>query len=158
MQLVNDRGFSDARITRNQHQLRHTTVDDAIEGCEQGLDFALSPVELFGDQQKIRCVVLAEREITDVVSGLPVTEAASEIALEAASCLITVLSRLGEQLHYDCGDGCRNIFGPLARRRRPSCDMAVHPLHWIRRIKRQPAREHFIEGNAKSIKITTGID
>src|SRR4029077_16789530 len=129
-----------------------------IEGCEQGLDFALSPVPLFGDQQRICCVALAEHEIVDAMLCFPVSETAPQIALDAARRLVALLSRLSEQLHYDCGDGSRNMLGSLARRQRPSCDMAVHPLHWIRRGKRQVAREHLIERNAESIEITTGID
>ena len=44
VQFIDDRGFADAGIAGDQHQLRRAALDDAIEGGEQGLDLALSPV------------------------------------------------------------------------------------------------------------------
>jgi hypothetical protein len=39
---------------------------DPVEGGEQGLDLALSPIELFGDQQPVRSIVRSELEPIDV--------------------------------------------------------------------------------------------
>src|SRR5215468_12730581 len=44
LQLVDDRGFADAGIPRDQDQFGRAAVDDASEGGEQGLDFASAPV------------------------------------------------------------------------------------------------------------------
>ena len=62
VQLIDDGGLADAGISGDQHQLRRAAVDDAVEGGEQGLDLARSPVQLLGDQQPVRRVVFAERE------------------------------------------------------------------------------------------------
>src|SRR5262249_23069212 len=40
VQLIDDGGFADTRIAGHQHQLRPAGLDDAVEGGEQGLDFA----------------------------------------------------------------------------------------------------------------------
>ena len=45
VQLIDDRGFADAGISRDQHQFRHAGPDDAAEGGEQGLDLARPPVQ-----------------------------------------------------------------------------------------------------------------
>ena len=71
VQFIDDRGFSDAGISGDQHQLRRAALDDAIEGREQGLDLALPAVQLLGDQQPIGRVVLAQWELIDVPAELP---------------------------------------------------------------------------------------
>jgi hypothetical protein len=76
MQLVDDRGFADAGIAGNQRQLRRPSLDDAVEGSEQDLDLARSPIQLLGDQEPVGRVVLAELEVTDAALGLPSHKAA----------------------------------------------------------------------------------
>ena len=71
VQLVHDRGLADPGIAGDQHQLRRAALDDALEGGEQGLDLALAPVQLLGDQQPVGRVVFAEREVVDASVGLP---------------------------------------------------------------------------------------
>ena len=44
VQFIDDRRFADAGISRDQHQFRRAALDDAIEGGEQGLDLARTPV------------------------------------------------------------------------------------------------------------------
>ena len=62
VQLVDDRGFADAGIARDQNQLRRAALDHAIEGGEQGLDLALSPVQLLRDHEPGGRVAFAERK------------------------------------------------------------------------------------------------
>ena len=69
-------GLADPGIAGHQHQLRRAAADDAVEGGEQGVDLALAPVQLLGDQEPVRGVVLAERESADAALGLPVGQAA----------------------------------------------------------------------------------
>src|SRR5207245_7189214 len=45
MQLVDDGGLADAGIAGDQHQLRHPARHDAVEGSEQRVDLARSPIE-----------------------------------------------------------------------------------------------------------------
>ena len=71
VQFMDDGGFADAGISRDQHQLRRAALDDAIEGGEQGLDLARSPVQLLGDQQPVWRVVFAKREVIDAARWLP---------------------------------------------------------------------------------------
>ena len=72
---------------------------------EQRRDLTLSPVQLLGDQQPVRRVLLAEREVIDAAPRFPFGQAASQIALDTAGGLVTILGRLGEQLHDDRRDG-----------------------------------------------------
>src|SRR5208282_1958037 len=80
VQFVDDRGFADAGIAGDQHQLRRAALDNAVEGGEQGLDLALSAIQLLGDQQPVGRVVSAKREDIDAAVSLPIGEAALEVA------------------------------------------------------------------------------
>ena len=133
-------------------------VDDAVEGGEQGLDLALSPVQLLGDQQPVRRVVLAEREVVDAASSLPFGKAAPQIALDAGRGLVALLGGLGEQLHDDRRDRRRDTLQPLAGRHRLPGDVAVHPLHRIGRGEGQTAGEHLVKRDAERVEIAAGID
>ena len=75
---------------------RYAAIDDAIERDEQGLDLALSPVQLLWNQEPVRLVVFAEREIFDAALRFPRGKAALEITLEADRCLVPLLGCLGE--------------------------------------------------------------
>src|SRR5262249_48564868 len=57
LQLVHDRGLADAGIARDQDQFRGATLDDAIEGGEQGLNLAPPSIEFLGDQEPVGRVV-----------------------------------------------------------------------------------------------------
>ena len=117
---------------------------DPIERGEQHLNFALPPVEFLGDHKAVRRVVFAERELADSVLGLPRMEASLQIMLDAGRRLIAFLRRFREQLHDDHGHTGRNIFSPLARSHRLSCNMAVHPFHRIASAERQSAGQDFV--------------
>src|SRR6201984_1997967 len=71
VQLVHQRGFADARITGHKHELWPTLRHDPIEGCEQCVNLALSTIQLFGNQQPVWKVLLANRKFVDVVLPLP---------------------------------------------------------------------------------------
>ena len=59
---LHHRGLADAGIAGDEHEFRCAVGHDAVEGCEQGVDLALPPVELLRDQQPVRGVVRAQRE------------------------------------------------------------------------------------------------
>jgi len=50
VELVNDGGLADTRISRNKHQLRHAAGYDAVEGGKQGTDLSRSSVQFLGNQ------------------------------------------------------------------------------------------------------------
>ena len=80
-------------------------ADDAVEGGEQGLDLALAPVQLLGNQEPVGRVVLGRAGTSSIRrSRLPVGEAAPQIALDAGRGLVALLGGLGEQLHDDRRD------------------------------------------------------
>src|SRR6201986_3140577 len=83
VQLVDQRGFADARITGHKHKLWPTLRHDPVEGCEQGVNLALSTIELFGNQQPVWKVSLAKRKLVDVVLRLPLVKATPKITLHA---------------------------------------------------------------------------
>src|SRR5215813_12131423 len=99
VQLIDDGGFADAGIAGDQHQLRPAALDDAVEGGEQGINLARSPVQLLGDQQPVWCVVFAKRKWLDAPMQLPFGKTASKITLDAGGSLVTLLGGLCEQLH-----------------------------------------------------------
>ncbi len=158
VQLIDDGGLADARVARDQHQLRSATSDHAVEGGEQALDLALSPIQLLGHQQPVCAIVSARREGQDASASLPFEETSPEVGFDAGSGLIAFLGGLGQQLHDDRGYCCRNFRQPLARRHRLPRDVTVNPLHGIGGGEWQAAREHFIESHAERIQITSRID
>ena len=94
--LVDDGGLPDPGIPGHEHQRRSATRDDALEGGEQGLDLALSSVQFLRNQQPVRRVVFAEREVVDAPLSLPCRKTPPEVALQAGRGLVAVLGRLGE--------------------------------------------------------------
>ena len=77
MQLIDDRGFSNAGISRDEHQFRRAALDHAVEGREQGVDLAFPAVQLLGDQQPIGGVMLAKRELNNVPVSFPLAKTTS---------------------------------------------------------------------------------
>src|SRR5215475_11942650 len=109
MEFVDHGRLADARIAGDQHQFRAAAVDDAVKGGEQGPDLALSPVEFLGNQESVWRILLAEREVVDAALGLPLSQAAAKIVLDAGRGLIAFLGGLSEQLHDYCRDRARNL-------------------------------------------------
>ena len=100
MQLVNDGGLTDSRIARDQDELRRT-LNDSLEGGEQGRDLALAPVQFLRDEQPVRCVVFAQGKVADAPPGLPLSQATPKVTLQTCRGLVTLLGRFREQLHND---------------------------------------------------------
>jgi hypothetical protein len=94
VQLIDDRGLTNTGIAGDQHQLRRPAFDDAIECGEQRLDLVRPSVEFLGYQQPAGCVLLTKWEVIDAAPGFPFGQAASQIALDAACGLVTLLGRL----------------------------------------------------------------
>src|SRR5580704_7344431 len=91
VQLVHQKGFADARITGHNHELWPTLRHDPIEGCEQCVNLALAPIQLFGNHQPVWYVLLARREFADVVLRLPLVKTSPKITLQADCCLVPLL-------------------------------------------------------------------
>ena len=53
----------------------------------------------------VRRVLQPEREVIDAAASFPFRQTASQIALETAGGLVTILGYLGEQFHDDRRDG-----------------------------------------------------
>jgi CheY-like chemotaxis protein len=102
--------------------------------------------------------VLAEREVADASMNLPIVQAALQVTLDAGRGLVSLLRRLGEQLHDKLRERRRDSLHSLAGRHRPPCDMAVDPLHGVGRGERRRAREHLIERDAERMEVAARID
>ena len=106
VQFVDDRGLADAGISGDQHQLRHAGLDDAIEAGKQGRrSRALVRTAFSGISSRFGVSLFAEREVIDAAARFPFRQAASQIALDTAGGLVTILGCLGEQFHDDRRDG-----------------------------------------------------
>ena len=81
----------------------------------------------------------------DLTGGLPLREAAPKIARRPCRRLVAVLRSLGKQLGDDRDDSGRHILKPLTRKQRLSCDVAMHPFHWLGSGERQAPRKHFVK-------------
>src|SRR6202040_224719 len=101
VQLVDDRRLADARIARNQNELRAAMHHDAVEGSEQGGDLALASVQLLRDYQPVRRVLKTKRERVDPPERLPRSQALAQIRLDSCCGLVALLGCLREKLHDD---------------------------------------------------------
>ena len=97
-------------------------------------------------------------EVIDAAARFPFRQAASQIALDTAGSLVTILGCLGEQFHDDRRDGRWDTLDPLPWRHGLSGNMAVHPFHRIRGGKRQSTSEHLVKGDSERVEIAAGID
>src|SRR6516225_5784727 len=158
LQLIDDRGLTDPRIARDQDQFRGATVDDAIEGGEQGLNLALPPIEFLWDQQAVGLVLFAEWEVVYPTLRLPCGQASAKIAFEACDNLVAVFGPLREQLHDDRRDGAGDFAQPLGRRHRPPGEVAVHPFHGLGGGERQNTSKHLVKRDAEGVEVAAGID
>jgi hypothetical protein len=52
----------------------------------------------------------------------------------------------------------RHVLRQLVGRYGLSCDMAMHPLHWVRRGEGQTARNHFVKRYSKRAEIAACVD
>src|SRR3954454_6084229 len=71
MKLIDDCGFSDPGVSRDQHQFGSATANDAVEGGQQSVNFAVPPIQLLWDDEAIRGIVCAKSEVIDPPVGLP---------------------------------------------------------------------------------------
>ena len=158
VQFIDDGGLADTGISGDQHQLRHPALDDAIEGGAQRFNLTLAPIKFLRNHEPVRHVLRAEREFLDPALRFPCSEASPQIALQAGCSLIATLRRLGEQLHDNLRHDAGHVLQPLGGRGRKPRDVAVHPLHRIRRAKRQRACKHLVKRAPQCIEIAPGVD
>jgi hypothetical protein len=158
VQLVYYGGLSDSGIAGDQYQLLRAALNDAVEGGEQRPDLALTSVQFLRNQKAVWPVMFSQREIVDFASLLPCGKTTPEVALEARRGLITLFRSLGKPLHNDCRDRDRHVLRPLVGRYGLSCDMAMHPLHWVRRGEGQTARNHFVKRHSKGVEVAACVD
>src|SRR4051812_12397794 len=104
MELIDDGGLADTRVSGNEDQLRRATAYDTLEGGEQDIDLVRSPVQFLWNHQPVWRVVLARLEFVNAAPSLPLSKAAPKITLNTARGLISLLRSLGKQLHDDCRD------------------------------------------------------
>ena len=154
MQLTDDGGLADPRVSGNKNELRLAPGYNTIEGSEPGIDFGFPPIQFLWNQQPVWRVVVAEREFVDAALSFPFSETPPKITPGACRCLIAFLSSLGEQLHNDSRYGARHIFSPLGRRPGLFGYVAMYPLHRIGCREGQSAGQYFVQRDPEGIEIT----
>src|SRR5258706_15881240 len=77
VQLVDYRRLADARVARDQNELRAAMHHDAVEGGQQGGALALASVELLRDHQPLRRALQTKRDRPDPTDQVPVGMALS---------------------------------------------------------------------------------
>src|SRR5262249_17463516 len=116
MEFVHHGGFANAGIAGDKNQLRPATRNDTVKGRQQHASLARPPIKFFRDQELVRCVVLSKWKFANAAMSLPFGKATPEIACQARGGLIALFYGLGEELHDDGGDRCRDRLNPLSRR------------------------------------------
>src|SRR5471030_2999903 len=141
MEFIDNSGLANTRIAGNKNEFRITSRYDTVERRQQRIDFGCPSVQFLGNQQSVRLVVPARQELVDASTTLPFLETSLKIKLQPHRRLISLFGDLGEQLHNDGRDWTGNAWCPVAWRQRLSCDLAVHPFHWIRSNEREATRQ-----------------
>src|ERR1700757_5413914 len=131
MEFIDDRRLAYTGIPGNEHQFGPSANYATVEGGEERFDLRFSPVQLLGDQQRVRYVMLANREFADAVPRFPLLKTAPQLTLQACCCLVSVFSGFGEQLHDDGRNRSGNVLQPFDWRGRLLVNVAVAPLHPI---------------------------
>ena len=89
--------------------------------------------------------------------GIQSRLAPPEIGLHARRGLVPIFRCLREKLHDEVGNYPGNFAESFVWRHGLPGNVAVHPLHGIRRGKGQRPGQHLIEGDAKRVEIAAGI-
>ena len=89
----------------------------------------------------------------------PFGQAASQIALDTAGGLVTILGRLGEQLHDDRRDGAlgRSLTARLGGTGFLAIWQCTHSMGSAA-VKGRDAREHLVKRDAEGVEIAAGVD
>jgi hypothetical protein len=81
-----------------------------------------------------------------------------QIDFNAVRGLIAVLRGLVEELQHDRRDGLRERTDMLARVWRFSRQVAMDPLHGIRRLEGERSSQHLVQAHAERIQIAPAVD
>jgi hypothetical protein len=87
VELVDNRGLVDARISGNEHELWPPASDDAIERREESVELVVTPVQLLGNHEAIRRVIRAGSKNLDRSLRFPLRQAAPWIAFNSRRSL-----------------------------------------------------------------------
>jgi hypothetical protein len=143
---------------RDQDELGRPRADHALERGDQRGDLVLAAIELLGNLEAVRGIVLGQGERLDPAPGPPRREAPREVVQQAARRLVTILGHLGEELQDDRGEHLRQLRHPRAGRLRGACDVAMHPFERVLRLEGQAPREHLVERDAQRIEVGAAVD
>src|SRR5712672_3004284 len=158
VQLVDYRRLADARVARDQNELRAAMHHDAVEGGKQGGDLALASVELLRDHQPLRRVLQTKRERLDPADRLPGGEALAEIRLDSRGGLVALLGGLLEKLHDDHRKWGRHRPCKLAQRDGLSRDVTVDQLDRVNCGEGQRAGQQLVKGGPQRVQVASRVD
>ncbi len=155
--LVNDGGFADSRIARNEREFQLAGRRHAVEGVEQHRRLVRTAIDLLRNHQPARHVLCAEAEVGDPGAVLPLLPAATQVGPQARGRLVAILAHLLEQLHHDGRQrgGDRRL--PIRQRRRLPGDVTMDPLERIYRDEGQRSRQHLVEQDAQRIEVAARV-
>ena len=135
MEFIDNGGFADTRVSGDKHEFRLSVGYNAVERREQGIDFAILARTISRESAAGLACPARPAETHRSSPHFPFIKTASKIARGAGSCLIALLSRLGEQLHDDCRDRARNTL--RASRTGGTGCLAIWAVHQFHRIGTQ---------------------
>ena len=153
LELTDERALADAGVARDEQELRCPLRCHAAEGLPQKRELCVPAVELLGDLEPARDVVLARCERRDRPAPGPLGEAPLQIASEARRALIPILGRLGEEPEDNLSDRLGPLREDLRCRGRRAGQVAVDPLDGVLGLERELPGEHLKEGDAKRVQI-----
>ena len=124
---------------------------------QQG-DICLPTVQLLREVEAIRHIDASEVKGVDAPTPLPFIETSSQIGPEPDRALVTLFRGFGKKLHDDARKHLRDLTIDIAGRDGDARHVAVDELQGVTRLKRRPADQHFIQGDAERVEISPVID
>jgi hypothetical protein len=155
-QLADQRRLTGAGWPAQQDELR-AAIACALDDRRERVALELPPVELVGDLEQQRRVVLGERELW-CGTGEAGRFHPLEVTCEAECAAIAVFRGLGQQLHDDGRERRRQRRLADQRRDRFTRDVTVDHRRWIGRLERWRAGEQLIQGRAERVEVGAVID
>jgi len=157
VELLDERRLADARVAPHHHHLGGACAG-AVEGPQQLVDLAAAAIQLPWDEEPVRDVALADRELVDPALRGPLPLAGFEIRFQAESALVPFLGRLRQELHHHSRELLRHAGVHAGRRGWRLGDVRVDELERVIRSEGRRSRQQLVQDDTERVEVGPVVD
>src|SRR2546422_208070 len=157
VELLDERRLADARVAPHHHHLGGACAG-AVEGPQQLVDLAAAAIQLPWDEEPVRDVALADRELVDPALRGPLPLAGFEIRFQTESALVPFLGRLRQELHHHSRELLRHAGVNAGRRGWRLGDVRVDQLERVIRSEGRRSRQQLVEDDTERVEVGPVVD